>query len=354
MKFTLCAIHPQSGALGEEPFDLTTLPLPIAEGVQIENIADRFSEGTFNLWRQDIGTRASDALNRVRYGLVHRYDPASTFDETTGQYTSGDEISQRSETLIRSLDACLRLIHPMRKSVFLVHGDIREDGSFDVRGFDAPSDPFIEVPEAHKLFALRNRDAHDLRTYAPEFLRAMRDQFWKFRMAVQFHERGYFQPLDWKARYILWRAAIEAVYTTHNKGHKGSLVAKARIRDFLGADTKIYEAPHRWDPTHGSDLTISQVLDDLYELRNYIAHGDRIPDAFFNDTPRHSIAGPVLKPEMLTEAASFIIRATLLKILQDGLLDHFIDAGPAEAYFAARKLTARDIRAAQPVRQSYL
>lgn len=352
MKFTLCAIHVPSGTFGEEPFDLTTLPFAIVENVRIENVSDRFREDAFNLWREDIGTRAWDALRGIRHALVHRYDPRPTFDETKRRYTSEEEISQQSETLVRWLDACLRLIRPMRQSVFLIHGDIREDGTFDVRGFEAPSDPFIEVPEAHKLFALRNSDAVDLKTYASEFLRAMRGQFWKFRMAVQFHERGFFQPLDWKARYILWCAAIEAIYTTHNFEHKGRQVLIARLKWFLGAETKMYEPPRRWDTAVGSDLTIGEVLDDVFELRNYIAHGDRIPDDFFNETPRHSIAGPVLKPEVLTEAVSFIIRTSLLKILRDGLLGHFIDAEPAEAHFAAQKLTARDIRAAQARGQS--
>lgn len=78
---------------------------------------------------------------------------------------------------------------------------------------------------------------------------------------------------------------------------------------------------------------------ELYDLRNFTAHGDRLPDHFFKDTPRDGFNGPVNKLEVLTEAASFIIRTSLLKILHDGLLDHFADAGPAEAFFSAQDLT---------------
>lgn len=43
----------------------------------------------------------------------------------------------------------------------------------------------------------------------------------------------------------------------------------------------------------------------------------------------------------------FIIRTSLLKILRDGLLDHFADAGQAEAYFGAQGLTLKALRVAR-------
>jgi hypothetical protein len=82
-------------------------------------------------------------------------------------------------------------------------------------------------------------------------------------------------------------------------------------------------------------LTLADVLDDLYELRNFVAHGDRVPDNFFQTHPRVGINGGVCKVEVLSEAASFIIRRSLLKILREGLLDNFADAGPSEAFFGA-------------------
>jgi hypothetical protein len=62
-------------------------------------------------------------------------------------------------------------------------GRIRDNGKFDVLGFDHPVD-LMGTPENHKLFSIRNEDADDLCTYASELLRAMRGRIWKFRMAV--------------------------------------------------------------------------------------------------------------------------------------------------------------------------
>ena len=80
-----------------------------------------------------------------------------------------------------------------------------------------------------------------------------------------------------------------------------------------------------------------------------MAHGDKIPDPFFQDVLRHGLNGDVVKAEVLMEAASFIIRKSLLKILRDGLLNHFTDASSAEAYFSTQNLTKSALRGAQRV-----
>jgi hypothetical protein len=82
-------------------------------------------------------------------------------------------------------------------------------------------------------------------------------------------------------------------------------------------------------------------------MRNFMAHGDKIPGSFFTTDLRTGFNGPVQKREVLLEAASFIVRASLLKILRHGLLDHFADAGPAEAYFGAEHLTKSELYAAR-------
>jgi hypothetical protein len=86
-------------------------------------------------------------------------------------------------------------------------------------------------------------------------------------------------------------------------------------------------------------------VDDLYEVRNFIAHGDRIPDRIFQDTLRDGFSGRVTVFQVLFETQSFIIRKSLLKILHDDLLNHFADAAPAEAYFEGNGLTNTAIRA---------
>jgi hypothetical protein len=337
MNVTLYPIYWLAGALDDEQFDLNRLPFDVTEGVRIEDVAGRFSGGTFDVFREKMGTERITDLNGVRYAFVHRYpDPVGHLQE------------ERSEEAVLMLAACLRLIRPMRQSVLLMQGRTRrEDGMFDVNHVELPAPYLVELPDIQKLFKLRNRDADDLRAHAPEFLRGMRGEFWKFRMAVQFHELGHFQALDWKARFLLWCSAIESIYTSHNREHQGSLVATSRIKWFIGEHTSIYGPGDISSLLPEPHITVGQVVEDLYELRNYIAHGDRIPAPYFTETLRQGFNGEVKKCEVLLEATSFIIRASLLRILRDHLLDHFADAPPAEAYFTAQGLTNSNLRAAQ-------
>ena len=338
MRFTLYPIYWLAGVLDDEQFDLRRLPFDVAENVRIEDVSQRFRPDAFDLGKETLGTKILEELERVRYALVHRYEPEPIVDEATHEIVY-KQSNESSETLIRQIAACLRLIRPMRQSALLVRGDVRGDGTFNVTGYDVPPLHLIEVSDVQRMFKLRNRDADDLRTYAPAFLQAMRGQFWKFRMAVQFHDLGHFQALDWKARYLLWCSAIESIYTSHGWEHQGSLVATSRIKWFLGETTSIYAPGDISSLLQDPNLTVAQIVFDLYKMRNFMAHGDKIPDPFFQDVLRHGLSGDVAKREVLMEAASFIIRASLLKILRDGLLNHFTDAGPTEAYFGAQNLT---------------
>jgi hypothetical protein len=346
MNFTLYPIYWLSDGIdGAPPFDAATLPFEIAEGVRVERVAEHIGHNEFDLFRERSGTIVTEQLERVRFALVHRYDPQAIVVD--GDIVGEQQNSSGSEQILRMLAACLRLIRPMRIEALLMHGSIRdEDGSFHIRGFDVPPSHLIEVPEVQRLFKFRNQDALDLRSCAARFLQGMRGEFWKFRMTVQFHELGHFQTLDWKARFLHWCSALESIYTTHHREHQGKLVATSRIKWFLGENTSIY-APgdlSEFEPDPG--ITIAQIVGDIYDLRNFMAHGDRIPDPYFNDDLRAGIQGGVKRAEVLLEAASFIVRASLLKILRDNLLNHFLDAAPAEAYFSARGLTNSVLRAA--------
>ncbi len=341
-RFSLYEIYGLAGGVDDEVFDKSVLPFDVIEGVRIEDVSSLLRSDTFEFVKKRMGSDAVKQLGGVTCALVHRYTPES-YTDAEGNWIGEEAHSTRSGDLVRNVAACLRLIRPMRQSAQLIWGGIRADGTFDVLGFDSPVENH-EVPYAHRFFHLRNVDALELRRYAPSFLRAMRNEFWKFRMAVQFHELGYFQHLSWKARYILWASAIESIYTSHNQEHRGSMVAKARIEWFLGANRSIYEPGDISNLLEQPKITVTDVLDRLYKIRNFIAHGDRIPDHFFQQKLRQGFNGELNLLEVLAEAASFIIRGSLLKIMREGLLDHFADAAAAETYFAKAGLTLSELR----------
>jgi hypothetical protein len=336
--FTLYPIHGLADQGHREVFDLGRLPFDLAEGMRIEDISE-FIRDEFKYVEKRMGEDDARQLQKTRYAIVYRFE--ATMTVKNGEIVQEHEHVQRGEQLVRLVAACLRLIRPMRQSSNFMRGTVRNNGTFNVESFQSPAN-LMEVPEIQKLFDLRNQDADDLRTYLPAFLRAMDSNIWKFKMAVQFHELGYWS-VDYelmKGRFLLWASAIESLYTTHNRNHRGSKVAKARINSFLGGNTSIY-SPSELSDALLSDphITIGSIVDDLYEARNYIAHGDKIPDRYLTEILRDGISRPLPIYAVLFEAQSFIIRSSLLKILRENLLGHFADIGSAEAYFGAQGLT---------------
>jgi hypothetical protein len=325
------ALYPILGVTDEwldEPFDLSALPATIVPDVTIEDAKTLFNQQSFDLWDGHFAKRELESLRRVRFAIVCRY--------SDGYRHTGLQPDQASEKLVRDVGACLRLIRPMQQDASFIRGTILPDSTLRIEQVDIPLE--AGVPAVQKLFRLRNRDVTRLQKVAPLFLRAMEGEFWKFRMSVDFHEWGHFHHAFWKARFSLWCSAIEALYTSNSRQHKGSLVAKERIKWFLGPKTLIYEPGATQVGQPEITTTVEDVEDDLYELRNSVAHGDKTPDKFFV-TARSEYGEAVTLAEVLTEVASRIIRASLLRILEDNLLNEFASGPASETYFGSHDLT---------------
>jgi len=144
-------------------------------------------------------------------------------------------------------------------------------------------------------------------------------------------------------------SAIESIFTTNSRNHQGTTVATERINWFLGETKPIYAPGDLNESEEDPHITVGDIVNAWYNVRNHLAHGDRIPGSYFMQEARHGLGGGVNAMELLIEAASFIIRSTLLKILRDGLSQHFVDAAAAEAYFDTNGLTNSKIRARRDV-----
>jgi hypothetical protein len=273
-KVNLYAIAELAPNWQDEPFDHSKLPAAIVPNVAIENIEPMFNPNTFDLFDKYLGKDDLEALRSVRHAIVHRFQMGNYHDEATQKLESGQ--------MVYDLAACLRLIRPMRQFAMLIRGTLKPDGKLEVGGFDHPMH-LMNIPLIQRGFTLRNRDVEVFQKVAGKFLTAIAGEYWKFRMPLSIHEPAHFTDRFWKARMSLLCSAIEAIFTsqTRDRDDSGSKVAKARIKWFLGENTSIYapgDVPS-FAPQH--EPTIGEVLDDLYEVRNCLAHGDKVPDRFF-------------------------------------------------------------------------
>jgi hypothetical protein len=331
------------GGFYDEDFDESLLPFEVVEDVWIEDITSLVSDDEFEIYKQQLGTITIAHLERLKYVAIHRFT-RNYFDLSANKSIFEPERVQHSERLIQEVVACLRLIRPTIYHAQLCGGSISEDGKLRGFRFHNPLEFFTPL-ENQKFFAIRTQDIEDLRIYAPLFRQAMAGDFWKYRMAVDMFQSGYFQQSHWKARYFLWTAALEALFTSQGgPQHRGSLVAKERVKFILGENRLIYPPGELTSLDPSTPLTVAEIIDEIYCLRNDIAHGDKLPDYYYQATGRTSFENTMIsKVDALLEAISSIVRQCLLTILKKNLLIHFKDAQSSEAYFSANGLTKSEI-----------
>jgi hypothetical protein len=326
----------------DESFDLGLLPFETVKDVHIEDVSPLIRKGDFDVHRPGIGEYRIQELEGIKYAIIHRH-PQHGPDSETGEYLVDGAQKERSRKLVREIAACLRIIRPIANSAQFCEGEVTSSGELCNIGFDEPI-PSFSLPINQRQFSLRNDDAKALRSYAPLFIAALAGSFWKFRMAVQLYDTGYFQHEHDKIRFFLWTSALEALFTSHNSEHTGSLVAKERIKAHLGASCPIYPQGELVSLVPDPGLTIAGIVDEIYCLRNHIAHGDKVPDYYWQFEGRVDLDGHLSRTDMLIEAISFIVRRSLLLILKNNLLNHFQDAASSEAYFGSQQLTKKEIK----------
>jgi hypothetical protein len=324
----------------DDDFNATLLPLEIIEGARIEDVSSLITDDEFNVFKHELGTRAIEKLEKIKYAIIHRF-PEHEID-SDGKFHAASELLHRSQNIVAEIAACLRIIRPTSQHTQMCFGHVKDDGTLFNIGFNNPLE-FVDAPQNQKLFRVRTSDIQDLIYYAPLFRAAMQGPYWKFRMAVQMHEAGHFQNTEWKARFFLWTSALESIFTSQSldRQHAGSFVASERIKFLLGSGSSIYPPGELMSIQKNPNLTVADVIRDIYCLRNNIAHGDKVPDHYFYATGRDDLNGGVNKVSMLLEAVCFILRQSILTILKKGLIQHFADGPSAERYFAAHNLTRK-------------
>ena len=310
----------------EQRFDLSRLPFEVAPGLTIEDVRPLIDDEASDRWRGMLGELLFERAGRIKHALVHRYEPGST--PLTG-----------TRDLAELAAACLSLIRPMRKEALRrVRGEIRADGTLLIKGFSVMDSPKeVGFIEAHSSLTLRTQDAEELRTLLPRYLKGLLEPCWKFRMAAQLHEIGYFQQAVSDIKLVTWVSAIEALFTCEERQPQGAQVAVDRIKWFLGENTPLYTEQDSPFPPR-SQLRVGDILWDLCEIVNCAAHGEQIPSFFNVPTCRRILTGRIDKGEVLCEGASFIVRESLTKILRQNLLEQFRNTDQAKQFFAAHGL----------------
>jgi len=324
------------GYLSDDPPPTGTHTILAAENLSVENVSHLITPDTFSLWKKDcsVSKDTASALESVKYAIVHRYSSPAERDT---------ELDGHSTELVNLAVACLALIRPTRRSRAMnIPGVIKPDGTFDPHGFTATNDP-AEVPEIQKLFTIRKKDIDVLSSVLPEFIKLyqkddrgrVKDEYEPLRMAVQLYEQAYALSY-WKARHILWWSAIEALYGNNEDAAMARIYALFGNKNLVdGYRCPIYEKgdiPSCYNPSSDSIHTLGRTVPVIYEVRNASAHGQKVPDSHFSPVA-HPFGEAVVGIDALAEAATFIIRKTIIEILQRRWKDDFRDRAARDNFW---------------------
>ena len=150
--------------------------------------------------------------------------------------------------------------------------------------------------------------------------------------ALVMFAQGYLTEMFGELRQFLWAMALDCLFSSKIDNRKrGAHTIDQRLRMLLGAEFAPYKdvsvPGHQTRPDH----KLWNIAKDIFQLRNAVAHGLTIPDAWLTPPGRPLYEGYA---EQLAECTEIILRRTLLLILNDQrLFDVFVDSRKLDKYF---------------------
>lgn len=314
--------------------DLAGEPIDLSSGFSIRDVKGLLTSDTFGIFRRTLSDEALANLLAWDLCIVHEFRS----DLVIGQE------ERRSEYLMRFVVAALRWLQPTETTdTWFVQGFLTPEGPIKVPTFSgqgvAITTPQFSSQRQHIFledFETRSGLADPeafagLATFLPQFERIVhdmtsgRDSYLPVVMATRLSEQAYLD-FDPRLRLLKRVMALEALFSSDTTYGKNALVP--RVQKFIGGSAPIYvgiNAPY----------TVATTISDLLTLRNKFAHGDVVPPAFLAMPPDPSVASTNVKSyaDVLREASAAMVRACMLRILRDGLIEVFSDKTQMEALF---------------------
>jgi hypothetical protein len=290
-----------SGAL-----DQTRLPVEI-DAVKAEFIQGLFQSEAFSLWSHYVANNTLEFITGANVGLVHRYST---------EYGIGKS-DEDSKDLLYKLFVCMRLVKPTRIPFSVVQYRDTKKG-IDIISFMPPVDAgTLNLPNSEILNRITMGDLTQLRKLWPAFRKVRDCGPGHLRRATRYYETGYASLKEPDLQFLAWMMGIEALYSDGDVPRPGKVI-KERLLESIGRKADIYqdvEAPYRPEP-----IEVQRILDEMFQLRNRLVHGAWAPVPWLQKIIRKDISGAaVALPDVLREAASFILRTGLKKTLSRGI-----------------------------------
>jgi hypothetical protein len=306
-------------------------PIDLGHGFTIEAADSTLNKVDLTLWERVFSPEQIEDLRGWSLSLVHKYQAAVGFHEE----------DRDSLVVIGYILGHLRLIAPNQISAS-EHLQIEEYATGRFHALDCTKDqqrPSILLNDCERFFGdITQEHLSILRVWMPwiiDFAKRWRE-FYPLYLSLFFSEKG-FSDLDFRTRHLFRVMALEALLSSESEFGRHTL--KGRLQKFLGWRRNLYQPYSGLSfPMPGltplPELALTDSLvEDVYSLRNKVAHADAMPPEWTKTDRRQGFRGPLSYADVLCEAAGSMVRLAWLKIINEGLQPVFSDKKRVADYF---------------------
>jgi hypothetical protein len=314
-----------------ESFPASDLPFEVYPDVFLADVHEQVKNADYSLWARDFLSKEDvKKLQGWRYALIHYFD---------AEEYSTSRPDENSKTLVQRVFLGLRIVRPSWTPYQYLRAIVRPDGSFAPGAFSQALKGRLTVPSCDAVNRIRRKDAELLRAVMPALIEAYDTKCEPVSRAMRILELGYLiEFID--VKQLLWTTALDALFTSAR--HWGSDIAIRRIKNFVGADARIYDPADF--PSHVTvpPFTVNDVAWDVYRLRNKFAHGEWIPKEYLGRRGYVGKAGNALTyADVILEATSIILRKSLIRVLKENLLEVFRSKDALDWHFSRQGLITK-------------
>lgn len=289
--------------------------------MSVRDLSPLLSTLNLALWSKFVAPEDQDEIKQWSVCLEHRFRTTPEIGE--------DE--RQSERFLHFIVAHLRLLVPTKTNAnCFLQGGI-ENEQLDPFRFSHHVDPvFLEDCEI-LCTEITVEHLRRLKSMIPWVVK-LKDNwptYYPLYLSLRLSEKAYLEQ-DTDIRHLLRVMALEALFSSGNKYGKKALVP--RMGKFLGEDADLYEQYRNAFQLGLPRMPLKQVVSDVCDLRNRIAHGEPIPDRWLQRDRRFGQGYSLNRADELREAATSMMSASWRKLLGDSLQQVFADKSKVGTY----------------------
>jgi hypothetical protein len=294
-------------------------PLPVRWPHALGNLTPRISvveRPTFdeNEWQKIFNMRRSEQATVLESPHWLKAEAECPLDR------HGGSLLRKTAEEIRNAMLGFQIWRPKGWAGIIVNARDRENGTLGVESVSFP-ESYAHL-EWVRLLGVNDQQPEDLGRFIEGTIAALGAESVPAKNPFQYLEIGLQTAVNHgKAGAFLWMVGLDALLAA-----QGADLFAARLCRLLGPDTYIFPA----DVTGRQPAyKVGELAADIYQLRNQIAHGDRIREKllvksefwFQSPTPYNFGLGEWSYQRVLCEAALFALCAGLRRVILDGHLN---------------------------------